>query len=87
MIIFLVIKIWIWYFYYYVYFCWIRFWRVSVSVIYWFYSFLMQFEIAECLEDPVKIHGEAGEGLSFAAGLIYQLAILQAVVRNIERYI
>ncbi|KAL9983797.1 hypothetical protein ACROYT_G006027 [Oculina patagonica] len=44
-----------------------------------------KYEIAECLEDPVKIHGEAGEGLSFAAGLIYQLAILQAVVRNIER--
>ena len=47
----------------------------------------MQYEIAECLEDPVKIHGEVGEGLSFAAGLTYQLATLQAVVRNIERYI
>ena len=34
----------------------------------------------------MKIHGEAGEGLSFATGLIYQLAVLQAVVRNIERY-
>ncbi|KAJ7336604.1 Dynactin subunit 1 [Desmophyllum pertusum] len=44
-----------------------------------------KYEIAECLEDPMKIHGEAGEGLSFATGLIYQLAVLQAVVRNIER--
>lgn len=47
----------------------------------------MQYEIAECLEEPVKIRGEIGEGLSFATGLIYQLATLQAVVRNIERYI
>ena len=46
----------------------------------------LKYEIAECLEDPSKIHSEAGEGLSFATGLIYQLATLQAVVRNIERY-
>ena len=45
----------------------------------------IQYEIAECLEETVKIHGEAGEGLSFVAGLIYQLSTLQAVVRNIER--
>ncbi|KAK2572218.1 Dynactin subunit 1 [Acropora cervicornis] len=44
-----------------------------------------KYEIAECLEEPVKIHGEVGERLSFATGLIYQLATLQAVVRNIER--
>lgn len=44
-----------------------------------------KYEIAECLEDPNKIHGEAGEGLSFATGLIYQLATLQAVIKNIER--
>lgn len=49
-------------------------------------SFLIQYEIAECLEETVKIHGEVGEGLSLAAGLIYQLATLQAVIRNIERY-
>ena len=48
-------------------------------------SIFIQYEIAECLEETVKIHGEAGEGLSFAAGLIYQLSTLQAVVRNIER--
>lgn len=45
----------------------------------------MKYEIAECLEDPTKIHGETGEGLSFATGLIYQLATLQAVIKNIER--
>lgn len=44
-----------------------------------------KYEIAECLEDPTKIHGETGEGLSFATGLIYQLATLQAVIKNIER--
>lgn len=44
-----------------------------------------KYEIADCLEEPVKIHGEVGERLSFATGLIYQLATLQAVVRNIER--
>lgn len=47
----------------------------------------LQYEIAECLEDPKKIHGDVGEGLSFATGLIYQLATLQAVIKNIERYI
>lgn len=45
----------------------------------------VKYEIAECLEDPTKIHGETGEGLSFATGLIYQLATLQAVIKNIER--
>lgn len=44
-----------------------------------------KYEIAECLEDPKKIHGDVGEGLSFATGLIYQLATLQAVIKNIER--
>ena len=55
--------------------------NTDVSVI-----LFLQYEIAECLEDPNKIHGEVGEGLSFATGLIYQLATLQAVIRNIERY-
>ncbi|CAH3122952.1 unnamed protein product [Pocillopora meandrina] len=44
-----------------------------------------KYEITECLEDPAKIQGETGEGLSFASGLIYRLAVLQAVVKNIER--
>lgn len=44
-----------------------------------------KYEIAECLEDPAKIQSEAGEGLSFASGLIYRLAVLQAVVKNMER--
>lgn len=44
-----------------------------------------KYEIAECLEEPARIHGEDGERLSFATGLIYQLSTLQAVVQNIER--
>ncbi|CAH3122942.1 unnamed protein product [Pocillopora meandrina] len=52
----------------------------------WLQSRLRQkYEITECLEDPAKIQGETGEGLSFASGLIYRLAVLQAVVKNIIR--
>ena len=59
----------------------------SIACDNWASLSFVQYEIAECLEDPKKIHGDVGEGLSFATGLIYQLATLQAVIKNIERYI
>ncbi|KAK3739845.1 hypothetical protein QZH41_009088 [Actinostola sp. cb2023] len=44
-----------------------------------------KYEISECLEDISLIKGHKGDALTFATGLMYLLASLQAVLKHLQR--